>query len=101
MPLDRHEILCQKLAELADRAILALKEADPDVLMLLADEQGAVLRDLRQAGISTESCVSERLQALSRRVSDVITEIQQRRHEVFAQIKQVSDGKKMVHAYVA
>ncbi len=41
------------------------------------------------------------LQALGRQVSDVITEIQQRQHEISIRIKEVADGKKMVHAYVA
>ncbi len=92
--------LYRKLAEITDRVSLALKEADPDELMLLAEEQDTVVKDLQQAGICTDSRLLGRIQALSRQVSDVITEIQQWQHEVSTRIKQISDGRKLIHAYV-
>jgi len=100
LPLDPHESLYRKLAEITDRVSLALKEADPDELMLLAEKQDTVVRELRQAGISADIRLLGRVQALSRQISDVIMEIQQCRHEVSTRIKQISDGRKLIHAYV-
>jgi len=100
LPLDPHELLYRKLAEITDRVSLALKEADPDELMLLAEKQDTVVRELRQAGFCTDSSLLVRVLALSRQISDVIMEIQQCRHEVSTRIKQISDGRKLIHAYV-
>jgi hypothetical protein len=100
LPLDPHEMLYRKLAEIADRVSFALKEADPDVLMLLAEAQDTVEKDLQQAGISTDSLLLGRVQALNRQVLDVISEIRQRQLGVSTQIRQLADGKKLVHAYV-
>jgi ABC-type Fe3+-hydroxamate transport system substrate-binding protein len=97
---DPHETLYMKLAELTDRVSGALKETDPDVLMLLAAEQDTVVKDLQQAGISADSRFLGQVQALSCKVSEVITEIQQRQHDISIRIKQVADGKKLVQAYV-
>jgi hypothetical protein len=97
---DPHEMLYRKLAEITDRVSLALKETDLDVLMLLAVEQDTVVRDLQQAGVSADSRLLGRIQALSRQVSDVMTEIQQCQQDISIRIKQVADGKKLVHAYV-
>ncbi len=93
-------MLYRKLAEFTDRVRFALKETDPDVLMLLAAEQDTLVRDLQQAGVSADSRLLGQVQALSRQVSDVITEIQQRQHDISIRIKQVADGKKLVQAYV-
>lgn len=101
MPLDPQETLYRKLAEITDRVSFALKETDPDILMLLTAEQDTVVKELQQAGVSTDSCFQIRIQALNRQVSDVITEIQHRQQDISTRIKQVADGKKLVHAYVA
>jgi hypothetical protein len=93
-------MLYRKLAEITDRVSLALKETDLDVLMLLAAEQDTVVRDLQQAGVSADSRLLDRIQALSRQVSDVMTEIQKCQQDISIRIKQVADGKKLVHAYV-
>jgi hypothetical protein len=100
LPLDPHEILYRKLAEITDRISFALKETDPEVLMLLAAEQDTVVKDLQQAGIVTDSRLLGQVQEVSRQVSDVIKEIKQCQHDISIRIKQVSDGKKLVHAYV-
>jgi hypothetical protein len=101
LPLDHHEMLYRDLEEIMDRTRLALKETDPDVLMLLAGEQNTVVRDLQKACISADSRLLGRIQALSRQVSDVIAEIQQCHYEISTQIRLVADGRKLVHAYVA
>jgi len=100
LPPDPHETLYRKLAEITDRVSFALTEADPDELMLLAEKQDIILRELRQAGICKDSRLLVRVLALSRQVSDVMTEIQLCRHEVSTRIRQISDGKKLIHAYV-
>jgi hypothetical protein len=97
---DHHEVIYQKLTDNADRVRLALKEADPDVLTHFAEEHDGLVRDLQQAGICTESSLKGRIQALNRQISEVISEIQQSQHEISSRIKQVSDGKKLFHAYV-
>ncbi len=94
-------MLYRKLAEITDRVSFALKETDPDVLMLMAAEQDTLIKDLQQAGVSTDSHLLGRIQALSRQVSDVITEIQQCQQDISTRIKEVADGRKLVHAYVA
>ena len=101
MQLDHHEMLYRDLAEIMDRTRLALKETEPEVLMLLAEGQNTVARELQKAAISPDSLLLGRIQALSRQVSDVIAEIQQCQYEVSTQIRLVADGRKLVHAYVA
>jgi hypothetical protein len=101
LPLNHQEMLYRELAEIMDRTRLALQETDPDVLMLLAEDQTTVVKELQNAGISADSRLLVQVQALSRQVSDVIEEIQQCQHEVSTRIKQASDGRKLVHAYVA
>ena len=93
-------MLYRKLAEITDRVSLALKETDLDVLMILAAEQDTVVRDLQQVGVRADSRLLGRIQALSRQVSDVMTEIQQCQQDISIRIKQVADGKKLIHAYV-
>ena len=93
-------MLYRKLAEFTDRVRFALKETDPDVLMLLAAEQDTFVREIRKAGVSSDSRLLARIQALSRQVSDVMTEIQQCQHDINIRIKQVADGKKLVQAYI-
>jgi hypothetical protein len=97
---DPHEMLYRKLSEFTDRVSVALKETDPDALMRMAAEQDTIVRGLRNAGVCADSHLLERIQALSRQVSDVMTEIQQRQHDIKIRIKQVADGNKLVHAYV-
>ena len=94
-------MLYQRLAEITDRVRFALKETDPDALALLAEEHETIFKELQQAGSSPDERLLGMLQALGRQVSDVIMEIQQRQHEISVRIKEVADGKKMVHAYVA
>ena len=101
MPLDSHEMLYRKLADIADRVRFALKETDPDELALLAEEHETIVKELQQAGISPDERLLGMLQALGRQVSEVITEIQQCQHEISIRIKEVADGRKMIHAYVA
>jgi hypothetical protein len=98
---DHQEMLYLKLAEIMDRTRVALKETDPGLLMLLAGEQNEVVMDLQKAGIKADRRHLSRVKALCRQVSDAATEMQQCRHEVSTRIKEVSDGKKLVHAYVA
>jgi hypothetical protein len=100
LPPDPHEMLYRKLSEFTDRVSVALKETDPDILMCMAAEQDTLVRELRKAGVSADSRFLGRIQALSRQVSDVMTEIQQRQHDINIRIKQVGDGKKLVNAYV-
>jgi hypothetical protein len=100
LPPDHHEVLYQKLSEITDQVRFALKEADPDELMLLVEKQDTVARDLSQAGICTDSRLLDRILALNLQVSDVIKEIQKCQHDLSTRIKQVSDGRKLIHAYV-
>ncbi len=95
-----HEMLFQRLAAVTDRVKLALKEADPDVLRPLAEENENIMKELQEAGPCGDRNLLDRVQALCRQVLDVIMEIQHCQHEVSTQIKQVADGKKMIHAYV-
>jgi hypothetical protein len=97
---DHHEMLYLKLADNADNVLLALKEADPDVLARLAEEHEVLVQDLHKTGILTDSHFLGRIQALNRQISEVISEIRQSQHEISSQIKQVADGKKLFHAYV-
>jgi hypothetical protein len=98
---DPHEMIYQKLAVFTDRVCLALKEADPDpdVLCLLSEEQDALIEDFQKAGIPSDGHLAEQLQALDRRISDVISEIQQFQQEISTRMKEVADGRKLARAY--
>ncbi len=100
MQHNRHEILYQRLAEVSDQVKLALNEADPDVLKHLTEENENIMKALREAGPCGDRNLLDMVQTLCRQVSDVITGIQRRQHEVSIQIKQITDGIKMIHAYV-
>ncbi len=93
-------MLYQRLGAVTDRAKLALKEMDPDVLMSLAEDHQIVMKELQEAGISRDRQLLEQVQALSSQVRDVISEIRQQQLGISAQIRQLADGKKMIHAYV-
>ena len=95
-----HEMLYLKLAAVTDQVRLALKEADPDMLTSLAEDHQTVMKELQEAGISRDGQLLEQVQVLSRQVCDVISEIRQRQLGVSTRIRQLSDGKKMIHAYV-
>jgi vacuolar-type H+-ATPase subunit I/STV1 len=94
-------MIYQRLTDFTDRVCLALKEADPDpdVLCLLSEEQDALIEDFKKAGIPSDGHLTEQLQALNRRVSDVISEIQQFQQEISTRMKEVADGKKLARAY--
>ena len=100
MQHNRHEMLYQRLAAVTGRVKLALKETDPDVLRLLAEDHENIMKELQEAGPCGDRNLLDRVQALCRQAVDVITEIQLCQHEVSTQIKQITDGKKMIHAYV-
>lgn len=100
MQHDRYEMICVKLAAITDQVRLALKEADPDELTSLAEDHKTVMKELQEAGISKDKQPLELVQALSRQVNDVISEIRQRQMDVSTQIRQLAEGKKMVHAYI-
>jgi hypothetical protein len=93
-------MLYLKLAAVTDQVRLALQEADPDVLSSLAEDHQAVMKELQEAGICRDRQLLEQVQALSHQVFDVISEIRQRQLGVSAQIRQLADGNKMIHAYV-
>ena len=99
MQPDHHEMIYQKLAILTDRVCLALKEADPDVLNLLAKEQDLLLEDIEKAGIPRDIRLLGQIQALDRQVSNVISEIKQCQQEISTRIKEIADGKKLARAY--
>lgn len=100
MQHNQHEILYLRLAAVTHQVRLALKEADPDVLMSLAVDHQAVMKELQDAGVGRDEQLLEQVQALSRQVCDTISELRQRRQNVSTQIRQLADGKKMIHAYV-
>jgi hypothetical protein len=87
-------MLYLKLAAVTDQVRLALKEADPDKLMSLAEDHQTVMKELQDAGISRDRQLLEQIQALSSQVCDVISEIRQRQLGVSTQIRQLADGKK-------
>ena len=80
---------------------MALKDADPDVLVSLADEHRTVMNELLDIGACNNTKLIEQIQSLHHQIQEVIAEIRQRQMDVLAQIRQVSDGKKMVHAYTS
>lgn len=99
MQPDFHEILYQKLADVTDRVKLSLKDADPDILMLLAAEHSEIMENIHKAGLSKDSQIIDMVMCLRDQVADVITEIRLCKLEVSGEIKKISDGKKLVHAY--
>ena len=100
MQHNRHEMLYLKLAAITDQVRMALKEADPDVLTSLAEDHQNVMKELQEAGASSDTQIVKQIQMVSRQVFDVMSEIRQRQLGVSTQIRQLADGKKMVHAYV-
>lgn len=78
---------------------MALKDADPDELMSLAEEHHAVMSELLDIGACDDMKLFEQIQILHHQVKEVIAEIRNRQTDVLTQIQQMSDGKKMVHAY--
>ena len=100
MQHNRHEMLYLKLAAITDQVRMALKEADPDVLTSLAEDHQNVMKELQEAGASSDTQIVKQIQMVSRQVFDVMSEIRQRQLSVSTQIRQLADGKKMVHAYV-
>ncbi len=100
MQHNRHEMLYLKLATVTDQVRMALKEADPDVLMSLAEDHQNVMKEIQEAGASSDTQLVKQIQMLSRQVFDVMSEIRQRQLGVSTQIRQLADGKKMVHAYI-
>jgi hypothetical protein len=100
LPHKRHEKIYLKLSAVTEQVRLALKEADPDVLMGLAQAHEAVAKDLLEVGNSSDPALLDQVRALSCQVSDVISEMHQCQQGISAQIKQISDGKKLVTAYV-
>lgn len=100
MQHNRHEMLYLKLAAITDQVRMALKEADPDVLTSLAEDHQNVMKELQEAGASSDTQIVKQIQMLSRQVFDVLSEIRQRQLDVSTQIRQLADGKKMVHAYI-
>ena len=93
-------MLYLKLAAITDQVRMALKEADPDVLTSLAEDHQNVMKELQEAGASSDTQIVKQIQMVSRQVFDVMSEIRQRQLGVSTQIRQLADGKKMVHAYV-
>ena len=95
-----HEMLYLKLAAVTDQVRMALKEADPDVLASLAEDHQNVMKELQEAGVSSDTQLVKQIQMLGSQVFDVLSEIRQRQLDVSTQIRQLADGKKMVHAYI-
>ena len=95
-----HEMLYLKLAAVTDQVRMALKEADPDVLVSLAEDHRNVMKELQEAGVSSDTQLVKQIQMLGSQVFDVLSEIRQRQLDVSTQIRQLADGKKMVHAYI-
>jgi len=83
-----------------DQVRLALEASDPDVLMSLAEDHHAIMKELQDAGITCDRQLLKQIQVLSRQVLDLMSEIRQRQIGVSTQIRQLADGKKMVRAYV-
>jgi hypothetical protein len=96
---NQHELLFLKLSALTDRVSLALNDADPDTLTSLAEDHQNLMKELQNAGTCMDMRLLEQVQALSRQVSEVIPEIRRRQLDVSARIRQLADGKKMIHAY--
>ncbi len=96
---DCHAVLYLKLAEVTNRVQLSLREADPDMLMSLAEEQAEILEDILKAGLSQDSQIIDIVSCLRDQVADVITEIGLCKLDVSEEIKKISDGKKLIHAY--
>ena len=101
MQPDPHEMIYQRLAVFTDRVCLAVMDGDPDpdVLCLLSEEQDALIEDFQKAGIPSDGHLAEQLQALDRRVSDVISEVQHCQQEISVRMKEVVDGRKLARAY--
>jgi predicted nucleic acid-binding Zn-ribbon protein len=93
-------MLYLKLAAITDQVRMALEEADPDVLTSLAEDHQNAMEELQEAGASSDTQLVKQIQMLSRQVFDVMSEIRQRQLGVSTQIRQLADGKKMVHAYI-
>lgn len=101
MPHNPHEALYLRLAEITDRVRMALKDADPDELIFLAEEHRAAMKELLDIGTCNDMKLMEQIRLLHHQVQEVITEMRQRQMDVLAQIRQVSNSKKMVHAYTS
>lgn len=97
---DKSEDLYCNLEKLMDRIRLSMHEdADPEILLFLAEEQKEILSELQQK-VDNKNFVMERGDSVNRQVSRIIGEIQHFQQEISTRIKQASDGKKMVKAYV-
>ncbi|MFZ3044797.1 MAG: hypothetical protein WA151_02695 [Desulfatirhabdiaceae bacterium] len=77
----------------------ALKEMDLTEMMRLAEDHQQILDTLQDAGLCCDVNLIDMIQKLFGQVQDVIAEIRCCQNDVFNRMKQVSDGKKLMHAY--
>ncbi|GEM_PF-3180157 len=99
MPPENHEIIYGQLASVTERIALALKNVEPDELMALAEEHLQIMNALHEAGVCPDIRQLDQIQMLNSRISRLMADIRRCQHDISTRMKEIADGKKIMHAY--
>ncbi|MGD9976034.1 MAG: hypothetical protein AB7S77_23490 [Desulfatirhabdiaceae bacterium] len=99
MPPENHEIIYGQLASVTERIALALQNMEPDELMALAEDHQHIMNALHEAGTCTDVRLLDQIQMLNSRISQLMADIRHCQHDISTRMKEIADGKKIMHAY--